>query len=76
MSDAMFAASIAELDQTRQVSHAAVQPVSRVARANLPLEPDDSHSNLGWHSGHKSLVSRPLDAANRYRLGSDSMTPP
>ncbi|MEM7366249.1 MAG: hypothetical protein AAF525_19710 [Pseudomonadota bacterium] len=69
MSDSMFAVSVAELAIARGLSHAAVQPVSRAARANLNPEEDDSHSNLGWEADQKAMTSRPLDPSGRYRLG-------
>lgn len=37
-----------ELAQARAVAHAAVQPLTKAARANLSAVPDDSHSNLEW----------------------------
>ena len=33
------------------IAHAAVQPLTKAARANLVAEPDDSHSNLEWADG-------------------------
>jgi hypothetical protein len=69
MRDVLFAVSPAELAGVRQVSHAAIQWPSRAARANLTALADDSHSNLGWHETFQALVSHPLDAENRYKMG-------
>jgi len=51
------------LAAARVVAHAAVQPLSRAARANLEKAPDDSHSNLGWSLERAMFVTHPLDAA-------------
>ena len=45
------------LAEARLQAHYAVQWVTRAARANLPAEDDDSHSNLGWDAARGALVS-------------------
>ncbi|MEM7284132.1 MAG: hypothetical protein AAF438_21210, partial [Pseudomonadota bacterium] len=50
-----------QLGEAREVSHVAVQWVSKAARANLTPEPDDSHSNFGWDAENQALVSHVLD---------------
>ena len=42
------------LAEARGSAHAAVQPLTRAARANLEPAPDDGHSNLEW-SGEKAM---------------------
>lgn len=49
-----------ELGEARAMAHRAAQLLTRAARANLPAEPDDSHSNLGWQPERKMFWSRPL----------------
>jgi hypothetical protein len=49
-----------DLGRARAVGHKIMQFVTRAARANLPAEPDDSHSNIGWSSSLKSFLSQPL----------------
>lgn len=66
---AMFAVPASELTLARQLSHEAVQWVSRAARANLEARSDDSHSNLGWREDGGAFVSHELDAAKRLQLG-------
>ncbi|MEM6574492.1 MAG: hypothetical protein AAF736_09495 [Pseudomonadota bacterium] len=57
------------LGRARELTHAACQWPSRAARANLPPNADDSHSNLGWNREHVALLSRPLDPGQRFQLG-------
>ncbi len=51
----------------RELCHLACQWPSRAARANLPAEPDDSHSSLRWRDDRAGipggLFSLPLNAA-------------
>lgn len=51
------------LTEVRLLCHQACQWPSKAARANLVLEADDSHSNLGWSAQHNALVSHALDSA-------------
>jgi len=53
-----------ELGPARALAHAAVQLLTKAARANLEAAPDDSHSNLGWDSEPQRFVSQPLPGAN------------
>ncbi len=69
MNDTLFSVPPATLIKARELSHAAVQWASRAARANLPVQADDSHSNLGWHEPHFGLLSHPLDSEQRFQLG-------
>ena len=52
----------------RMYSHAAIQWVSKAARANLAVQEDDSHSSLHWDEVHGALASLPLDRGNRHRI--------
>ncbi len=69
MSGDRFGFPPAALVRSRQLSHVAVQWVSRAARANLKPLDDDSHSNLGWSTDLSSLVSHPLDPDKTLQLG-------
>jgi hypothetical protein len=48
------------LVDARLQAHHAVQWVTRLARANLPSQPDDSHTNLGWSRRRRALESHRL----------------
>ncbi|MEP3276174.1 MAG: hypothetical protein ABJN26_08885 [Stappiaceae bacterium] len=48
------------LDTARALAHSAAQFLTRAARANLPAQPDDSHSNLGWDRAGRHFLSQPL----------------
>lgn len=56
----LHAISPTELGEARAIAHQAAQLLTRAARANLPAEPDDSHSNLGWQPQREMFWSRPL----------------
>ena len=63
------------LAAARLDAHHAAQWVTRAARANLAAEPDDSHSNLGWDSGRRALVTHDLPAGEGpARVGLDIAT--
>lgn len=51
-----------DLIPARSTTHLAVQFATRAARANLPAQPDDSHSNLGWDNKIGGLISQPIEA--------------
>ncbi len=53
----------AALAHARAIAHAAVQPLAKAARANLPRAADDSHSNLGWSAEAGMFLT--------HRLGTD-----
>jgi len=48
------------LVEARLQTHHAAQWLARAARANLPPQPDDSHTNLGWDQERDALTSHPL----------------
>ncbi|MDJ0825469.1 MAG: hypothetical protein QNJ16_08200 [Rhodobacter sp.] len=50
------------LTLSRTIAHAAVQPLTKAARANLQAVPDDSHSNLEWSSARGMFLTHPLGA--------------
>ena len=50
-----------DIAPARAIAHRAAQHLTKAARANLLAQPDDSHSNLGWDSGHKAFLSHPMD---------------
>lgn len=54
----------------RNLAQHAAQWVTKAARANLAVVPDDSHSSLEWDAERGALVSQPLAAkAGEMRLG-------
>ncbi len=61
MTDAqLFAIAPKELNMARLMAHRAAQHLTKAARANLPAQNDDSHSNLGWGNARKSFVSHSM----------------
>lgn len=48
------------LSSARAIGHKAAQFATKAARANLPAEPDDSQSNLGWDGSLNGFLSQPL----------------
>ena len=66
---ALFLVPADSLLAARKMSHAAVQWLSRAARANLPPAEDDSHSSLRWQADLAALVSQFLDDEQRIQLG-------
>ena len=58
------AKSPTNLIKARQLSHHALQWVTKAARANLEAAPDDSHSSLEWDGERGVLFSQPLPTAN------------
>jgi hypothetical protein len=64
------AKSPTNLIKARQLSHHALQWVTKAARANLEAVPDDSHSALEWDGERGVLFSQPLPtAAGVVRVG-------
>lgn len=57
------------LVEARLLAHHAAQWVTRGARSLLLAAADDSHSNLGWDDDLGALLSHPLPAGGRLRLG-------
>lgn len=49
------------LSGARSLAHRAAQHLTALARANLPAQPDDSHSNLGWDESRGALVTHEMD---------------
>ncbi|MCE7998272.1 MAG: hypothetical protein HEP70_05390 [Rhodobiaceae bacterium] len=58
------AVSPGELGPARALAHATSQLLTKAARANLDVAPDDSHSNLGWDSAAQRFASQALPGAN------------
>ncbi|MEP0189895.1 MAG: hypothetical protein ABJP70_00515 [Erythrobacter sp.] len=48
------------LSGARSLAHRAAQHLTALARANLPAQPDDSHSNLGWDANRGALVTHEM----------------
>ncbi len=63
------------LSNARATAHKAVQFVTKAARANLPAEPDDSQSNLGWDDRLKAFLSQPLRNSGSTYFVSVSLSP-
>lgn len=63
LTDRLEATAPSELSKARAIAHRGVQAITAAARANLPAEADDSHSNLGWDPATKSFVCRTLTNA-------------
>jgi len=49
---------LAALREARLQAHCAVQWLARAARAYIPAEDDDSHTNLGWDQSARALTTR------------------
>jgi len=58
-----------DLVAARLLCHKACQWPSMAARANVPVAADDSHSNLGWDSLSKTLLSHALTSEADVRIG-------
>lgn len=56
------------LTTARKYGHAAIQWVSKAARANLASKEDDSHSSLYWDAANGVLAGLSLDRGNRHRF--------
>ena len=48
------------LSEARLQAHYAVQWLGRVARAYVPPQPDDEHTNLGWDGALGGFTTHPL----------------
>ena len=48
------------LSEARLQAHYAVQWLARAARAYVPPQPDDEHTNLGWDGALGGLTTHPL----------------
>jgi hypothetical protein len=61
----------ADLDRLREArleAHHAVQWLARAARAFVPPQPDDSHTNLGWNDALDGFVTHPFKGDLRLGL--------
>jgi hypothetical protein len=56
------------LREARLEAHHAVQWLARAARAFVPPQPDDSHTNLGWDDALDGFVTHPLKGELRLGL--------
>ena len=66
--------SFVYLATARLQSHYAVQWLARAARAYIPPEPDDSHTNLGWNDTIKGFVTHALKDDVRLALRLSDLT--
>ncbi len=57
-----------KLHDARIQAHYAAQWLGRVARAYVPAQPDDGHTNLGWDDAFGGLVTHPLPDGSRLGL--------
>ena len=56
------------LHAARLQAHYAAQWLARAARAYVPMQPDDRHTNLGWDDVFGGLVTHPLPDGSRLGL--------
>jgi hypothetical protein len=56
------------LHAARLQAHHAAQWLGRAARAYVPAQPNDTHTNLGWDDGFGGLVTHPLPDGSRLGL--------
>jgi hypothetical protein len=62
------------LSEARLQAHHAVQWLARVARAYLPSQPDDGHTNLVWDTALDSFVTHPMRDGTRLCLNVANLT--
>ena len=53
----------ARLQEARLQAHHAVQWLARAARAYVPAQPDDSHTNLGWDEAFGGFETHKMQGA-------------
>src|SRR5580700_1132154 len=58
----------AGLSGARVQAHSAVQWLARAARAYIPAQPNDGHTNLGWSDGFRGFVTHALPDGARLAL--------
>src|ERR1700691_5184297 len=58
----------AGLSSARAQAHVAAQWLARAARAYIPAQPDDGHTNLGWEDALGGLVTHALPDGARLGL--------
>lgn len=56
------------MSEARLQAHYAAQWLARAARAYVPAQPNDGHTNLGWDNGFAGLVTHPLTNGERVGL--------
>lgn len=64
----------AKLNEARHQAHYAAQWLARGARAYVPPQPDDSHTNLGWDEGEGGFSTHPLSDGTRLHLRISDLT--
>ncbi len=64
----------AQLREARLQAHDAVQWLARLARAAVPPQADDSHTNLGWDDGLDGFTTHPLNDGARLGLRLNDLT--
>jgi hypothetical protein len=64
----------AKLKEARLQAHCAVQWLARGARAYVPPQPGDSHTNLGWDEGQGGFSTHPLSDGARLHLRISDLT--
>ncbi len=57
----------ARLREARIQAHYGAQWLARAARAYVPPQPDDGHTNLGWDDGFEGFTTHPLQARHKAR---------
>ncbi|MEO6781935.1 MAG: hypothetical protein ABI196_13680 [Bradyrhizobium sp.] len=62
------------LSEARQQAHHAIQWLARTARAYLPSQPDDGHTNLGWDDSENSFATLAMHDGTRLCLNLGSLT--
>jgi hypothetical protein len=55
----------ARLREARIQAHYGAQWLARAARAYVPPQPDDGHTNLGWDDGFEGFTTHPLKGGTR-----------
>jgi hypothetical protein len=64
----------AGLSGARVQAHSAVQWLARAARAYIPAQPNDGHTNLGWSDGFRGFVTHALPDGARLGLKVTDLT--
>ena len=63
-----------KLNESRHQAHYAAQWLARGARAYVPPQPDDSHTNLGWDEGQGGFSTHALSDGARLHLRISDLT--
>jgi hypothetical protein len=64
----------AGLSRARVQAHSAAQWLARAARAYIPAQPNDGHTNLGWSDGFRGFVTHALPDGARLGLKVTDLT--